>query len=141
MNNDGMQGWKIAGIAALGVIVLSVPAYVAREMGRDTGKAPASMAEAAFVGIFPHLMGSPVNIAAFVQWDAATPNFVLHENLVSSDRFNDIVDNPPERQGGYITVPNRPGIGLDIVEEKLADYPYRPQRITGHFQADGAVAH
>ncbi len=101
----------------------------------------AGMAEAAFVGIFPHLMGSPVNIAAFVQWDAATPNFVLHENLVSSDRFNDIVDNPPERQGGYITVPNRPGIGLEINEKKLANYPYQPQRITGHFQADGAVAH
>ena len=101
----------------------------------------AALAEAAFVGIFPHLMGSPVNIAAFVQWDAATPNFVLHENLINSDVFNDIVDNPPERQGGYIVVPDRPGIGLDINEEKLANYPYRPQRIAGYFQADGAVAH
>ena len=31
----------------------------------------AGMAEAAFIGIFPHLMGSPVNIAAIVQLDAA----------------------------------------------------------------------
>ncbi|MEZ4673720.1 MAG: mandelate racemase/muconate lactonizing enzyme family protein [Caldilineaceae bacterium] len=101
----------------------------------------AGMAEAAFIGIFPHLMGSPVNIAAFVQWDAATPNFVLHENLINSDVFNDIVDNPPERQGGYINVPERPGIGLEIREDQLAKYPYRPQRINGYFGADGAVAH
>ena len=101
----------------------------------------AGMAEAAFVGIFPHLMGSPVNIAAFVQLDAAIPNFVLHENLTSADIFNEIVDNPPERQCGYILVPDRPGIGLEIREEKLAKYPYRPQRINGFFHADGSVAH
>ncbi len=101
----------------------------------------AGMAEAAFIGIFPHLMGSPLNISAFVQWDAATPNFVLHENLINVDIFNDILDNPPERQGGYIIVPDRPGIGAEIQEEKLAKYPYRPQRIGGFFGADGAVAH
>jgi len=101
----------------------------------------AGMAEAAFVGIFPHLMGSPFNIAAFVQWDAATPNFVLHENLTAVDMFNDILDNPPERQGGYILVPDRPGVGAEILEDKLAKYPYKPARITGYFQADGSVAH
>jgi pentatricopeptide repeat protein len=50
MNNDGMQGWRIAGIVALVVIVLSIPVYVVKEMRRDTGAAPASVAEAAFVG-------------------------------------------------------------------------------------------
>ena len=31
---DPMQGWKIAGVIALAVIVLSIPYYVAREMRR-----------------------------------------------------------------------------------------------------------
>jgi galactonate dehydratase len=101
----------------------------------------AAVAEAAFVGIFPHLMGSPFNINAFVQWDAATPNFVLHENLTGVDMFNDILDNPPQREGGYIIVPDRPGIGCEILEDKLAQYPYRPAKITGFFHADGSVAH
>ena len=101
----------------------------------------AAMAEAAFVGMFPHLMGSPVNIASFVQFDAATPNYVLHESLSHIDIFNDIVDYPPERDGGHILVPDRPGIGLDIQEDKLAKFPYRPKPIQGYFQADGAVAH
>ena len=40
----------------------------------------AALAEAAFVGIFPHLMGSPVNLAAYVQLDAAIPNYSLMES-------------------------------------------------------------
>jgi galactonate dehydratase len=101
----------------------------------------AGMAEAAFIGMFPHLMGSPVNIAAFVQFDAAIPNFVLHEAHTFADPFNDIVDHPPVRDGGYLVVPERPGIGLDINEDALAKYPYKPHRVAGAFGADGAVAH
>jgi galactonate dehydratase len=101
----------------------------------------AGMAEAAFVGIFPHLMGSPLNIAAFVQFDAAIPNFVLHENLTSADAFNDLLDQPVERQGGWLIVPDRPGIGVEINEAALAKYPYKPIKFHGFFQADGAVAH
>ncbi|MFN2201927.1 MAG: mandelate racemase/muconate lactonizing enzyme family protein [Caldilineaceae bacterium] len=101
----------------------------------------AGMAEGAFVGIFPHLMGSPVNIAAFVQLDAAIPNFFLHEDLVAVDVFNDIVDHPPRRDGGWLVVPDRPGIGLEIDESKLAKYPFRPRAIEGSFGPDGAVHH
>src|SRR5688500_13668076 len=70
----------------------------------------AAIAEAAFVGIFPHLMGSPVNIAAFTHLDAAIPNYFLMESYTTSDKFNDIVDYPVTREGGYILVSDRPGI-------------------------------
>ena len=101
----------------------------------------AAMAEAAFVGMFPHLMGSPLNIAAFCQLDAAIPNYVLMESHIAADMYNEIVDYPPQRQGGYLLVSDRPGIGLEIDESKLAKYPYQPKRISGNFYADGAVAH
>lgn len=101
----------------------------------------AAIAEAAFVGIFPHLMGSPVNIAAFVQFAASIPNYVLMESLTNADAFNEIVDQPPQRDGGYIIVPDRPGIGLEINEARLSKFPYKPKRITGNFHADGSVAH
>jgi galactonate dehydratase len=101
----------------------------------------AGMAEAAFIGVFPHLMGSPVNIAAFIQFDAAIPNFVLHEAHTFADPYNDLVDNPPVRDGGYLVVPDRPGIGLEINEDALAKYPYRPHTIRGTFREDGSVAH
>lgn len=101
----------------------------------------AAMAEAAFVGIFPHLMGSPVNVAAFTHLDASIPNYVLMESHTTTDVYNDIVDQPVERQGGYIIVSDRPGIGLEIDESKLDRYPYRPNVIKGWFHADGSVAH
>jgi galactonate dehydratase len=101
----------------------------------------AALAEAAGVGIFPHLMGSPVNIAAFVQLDAAIPNYFLHEAHTTADVLNDILEAPLERVDGHVEVPTRPGIGVDIREEMLARFPYRPHTIRGAFHADGSVAH
>ena len=102
----------------------------------------AALAEAAFVGVFPHLMGSPVNIAAYAQLDAAIPNYVLQEGAHTNVHpLNEIVDRPLTLEGGYILVPDRPGIGLEIREEKLAAFPYRAPRITGFYHADGSVAH
>ena len=102
----------------------------------------AALAEASFVGVFPHLMGSPVNIAAFVQFDASIPNYVLHENnQVDEHPLNEIIDQPLVLEQGYVIVPDRPGIGVDIQEEKLARFPYVPSTITGNFRADGSVAH
>ncbi len=101
----------------------------------------AAVAEASFVGIFPHLMGSPVNIAAYVQLDAAIPNYFLQESYTFADALNEILVDPPQREGGYVVVPDRPGIGVELREDKLSKFPYRPHRITGAFSADGAVAH
>ena len=56
-------------------------------------------------------MGSPVNLAAFVQLDAAIPNFFTHECHTGADAFNEIVDHPLERDGGYVIVPDRPALG------------------------------
>ncbi len=101
----------------------------------------AALAEASFVGIFPHLMGSPVNTAAYVQLDAAIPNYFLQECNESADFLNEILDQPLERDGGYVIVPDRPGIGVDIREDKLAKFPYRPYSVRGNYRADGSVAH
>jgi galactonate dehydratase len=101
----------------------------------------AALAEASFVGVFPHLMGSPVNLAAYVQLDAAIPNYVLQEAHPAADALNEILVDPPERAGGYVVVPDRPGIGITLREDRLAKFPYRPHHITGSFHADGSVAH
>ena len=101
----------------------------------------AALAEASFVGIFPHLMGSPVNIAAFVQFDASIPNYVLQEsNRVDDHPLNEILDQPLTLEQGYVIVPDRPGIGVDIREEKLVKFPYEPRTMVGSFHADGSVA-
>jgi tetratricopeptide (TPR) repeat protein len=50
MNDDGMRGWRLAALTALGVIVLSIPFYVVREMQRDTAHVPPGTSAASFVG-------------------------------------------------------------------------------------------
>ena len=50
MNDDGMRGWRMAGLAALGVIVVSIPLYVVREMQRDAPDIPVAASDASFVG-------------------------------------------------------------------------------------------
>ncbi len=60
----------------------------------------AALAEASFVNVFPHLMGSAVNLAAFVQFGAAIPNYALMEGQATV--LNDIVDIPLTVENGYV---------------------------------------
>jgi tetratricopeptide (TPR) repeat protein len=50
MNGDDMRGWKIAGVIALGVIVFSIPLYVARETEHKESMTSYSVTDAGFVG-------------------------------------------------------------------------------------------
>ena len=99
----------------------------------------AALAESAFVGYFPHLMGSPVNLAAFTQLNAAIPNYALMERGV--ENLNALVDEPLTFENGYIIVPDRPGIGVELREDAIAQFPPRFHRIAPSLRADGAVAH
>ena len=101
----------------------------------------AAYAETHFVGVFPHLMGSPVNNAVFTQLAAALPNFVVMESNVVEGPMEDIVVGSVELRKGYRIVPDRPGIGVEIDEKALDRFPYRPHPITGSFHRDGSVAH
>ncbi len=101
----------------------------------------AAIAEADFVQIFPHLMGSPVNNAAFTHLAAAIPNYYLMEANPHSEDQRSIVDQPFVIEKGYRRVEDRPGIGVEIDEDALDSLPYRPRPISGNFHADGSVAH
>jgi L-alanine-DL-glutamate epimerase-like enolase superfamily enzyme len=52
-----------------------------------------------------------------------------------------LVDRCLRYVAANINVPDRPGIGVEIREEKLAKFPYRPHTIKGWFKEDGSVAH
>ena len=60
---------------------------------------------------------------------------------MGADTFNEIVVQPIERDAGYLVVPDRPGIGVEINESKLQNFPYKPRLISGNFGADNAVIH
>src|SRR5436190_1992524 len=83
--------------------------------GLTHSKKIAAIAEAYHVGVIPHNPLSPVSTAACVQLDACIPNFALQE-YTGEDRppYSAILEQPLEREGGYLIVPDRPGIGVDL---------------------------
>ena len=84
----------------------------------------AGLAESAFVGIFPHLMGGPVNLAAFAQFGAAIPNYTLMES--GRSELNAIVDTPLVPEGGYVAVPRPPRHRRRIVGGGVGALPVSP---------------
>jgi galactonate dehydratase len=80
----------------------------------------ASMADMYHIPILPHNCGTPVSTAASVQIDAAISNFTVQEIFPFREKgFFDIVQESLEEhiEGGYLPVPKRPGIGVDINRE------------------------
>ena len=101
----------------------------------------AGIAESAFVQIFPHLMGSPVNNAAFTHFAAAIPNYYVMEVNAHTDEQLALVDRPFQVCDGYREIPDRPGIGVEIDEARCEKTPFVGRQITGNFHDDGSVAH
>jgi galactonate dehydratase len=83
----------------------------------------ATMAEAHYVLMAPHVWGGPVITAAALQIDANIPNFLVQESIYKSrDFFDDIVKEPFEWKEGDLIPPDRPGIGIELDEKKLEKY-------------------
>ena len=88
----------------------------------------AAMAEPYFVVVSPHNYNSTtLGLAATMQVSAAIPNFLITEYFVNLEEFGkDIAKIPFEVKDSYIQVPTTPGIGIDLDEDRLANYPYQP---------------
>jgi galactonate dehydratase len=85
----------------------------------------AAMAEAYNMRIQPHTCASPVATAAALQLDACIPNVIIQELYPyrSAEHF-DIVDQAPEWevQDSYLPIPDRPGLGVELVSERVAPF-------------------
>jgi galactonate dehydratase len=87
----------------------------------------AAMAEPYFVTVAPHNYNSTtIGLAATLQVCAAIPNFLITEYFVNFTERGDEISIPPIRvENGYIRLPDRPGLGLDLDEAALARLPGR----------------
>lgn len=88
----------------------------------------AAMAEPYFVAVSPHNYNSTtVGLAATVQVCASIPNFIITEYFVSlEDLGRELAVEPFEVTNGFINVPDTPGLGIELDEEALGRYPYKP---------------
>jgi galactonate dehydratase len=86
----------------------------------------AAMVDAHYGVVAPHNAQGPVCAAISAQLGACIPNFYVQETF---EEFNagwtqEIVDEPILAVDGYVTVPTRPGLGIDLDWDRLAGHPY-----------------
>jgi galactonate dehydratase len=101
----------------------------------------AALAEAHYVHVVPHNPLSPVSTAACVQLAACIPNFALQEYPRGEHEppKREIVMDPLEVEDGYLIVPDRPGIGIELAEGAGEKHPPRPRRVETRLHVDGSV--
>ena len=92
--------------------------------GLMEGKKIADLAQTYYVPIAPHSQASPMGAMATAHMLATVPNFMVVEWHWSHpaqrwDRWKHFVKEGDIIEKGYITIPDRPGIGVTMDEEYL----------------------
>jgi galactonate dehydratase len=109
--------------------------------GLSSAKKIAAIAEAYHVGVVPHNPLSPISTAACVQLDACIPNFALQEYTgedMSPKR--ELLVEPLVRRGGYLEVPDRPGIGVELDMDVVRALAPTRRAVPAVVHEDGSVA-
>ncbi|GAC1446034.1 MAG: mandelate racemase/muconate lactonizing enzyme family protein [Chloroflexota bacterium] len=89
------------------------------------GRKIADMADTHYVAVAPHCIGSPIGTIASAHVAAAIPNFLALEwHGMSVPFWNDLVTglNGPVIKDGYISVPDAPGLGVELNEDLARQY-------------------
>ena len=91
------------------------------------------LAQEGGVAMAMHFAGTPVSCMANVHCAAATENFLCLENhSVDVPWWDDLVTGIPKPivEKGYIRVPDRPGLGVELNEEVVKQHLFEP----GYFE-------
>ncbi|MEZ4503041.1 MAG: mandelate racemase/muconate lactonizing enzyme family protein [Dehalococcoidia bacterium] len=87
----------------------------------------AAMAEPYFVAVSPHNNSTTMGLAATLNAGAVMPNFIITEYFVNLEEFGrEVADRPFEVVDGFIALPDRPGLGIDLDVDALERHPYEP---------------
>ncbi|MGH2457590.1 MAG: mandelate racemase/muconate lactonizing enzyme family protein [Chloroflexota bacterium] len=107
---------------------------VGRAGGLTESRKIAALAETFGVPCAPHHgVGVGPLIAAGLHLAAAIPNFLLAEYQPQMHRtMATLVDEPPRLEDGFLRVPDRPGLGIDLVDvEEVERYVDWGERASG----------
>ena len=86
----------------------------------------AAEAECRYIPFAPHNPSGPVANAATLQLAAACPNFEILEIMYSDVEWRkDITNESLTYKDGYMTIPDKPGLGIEINEEECFKHPYQ----------------
>ena len=87
-------------------------------------------AECRYIGFAPHNPSGPVACAATLQLAGCCPNFSVLEIMYSDVAYRrDLTNEALVYKDGYISVPDKPGLGIDSNEEACLAHPYKPHTL------------
>jgi galactonate dehydratase len=118
--------------------------YIQPDICHDGGifesRVIAAMAETYYVRLAPHNPNGPVATAASVHLAACSPNFDILEYAESQPFRDQVLKEPWPVVDGYLELPTKPGLGVELNEEAIRSLPFRPRPYSGIFNRDGSVA-
>jgi len=91
------------------------------------GRKLAAMIEMYYGTVAPHNPLGPISLASCIQLDACIPNFLVQEHPGNPDKSDlgvGYIKEPFVIKDGYIDVPTKPGLGIELDEDALKDKIY-----------------
>lgn len=87
----------------------------------------AAMGDMCYMTVAPHNVGGPVSTATALHFAACTTNFKIQEhfNDFSEAWVKEAATGCPEVIDGYFSLPDGPGLGMELNEDLIAQHPYR----------------
>ena len=123
------------------------PQYVRPDLGLAGGishcKKIAALAEAYHSAVVTHNFLGPLITAASLHLDTSIPNFITQEYTKGdeSEAFA-VYKVAYQREGGYIPIPEAPGLGIELDDSLIEEHPYQPMNTgTTPLREDGSVAY
>ncbi len=112
---------------------------IAHCFGITNMMAIARLADTSQMLMAPHNAGGPLQLAASVHADSAMNNFLIQEVSASwFEQFHRYVDHDWVLKDGYLSVSDRPGLGVEVKEEDIAKLPYEPMAYRQYRHEDGS---
>ena len=72
---------------------------------------------------------SPVTMSAALHFDSWVPNFGIQEYMRHTPETDEVFPHDYRFDDGYLTIGDKPGLGVDIDEAAAARYPYEPKQL------------
>lgn len=123
------------------------PQYVRPDVGLAGGlshcKKIAAVAESFHCAVVTHNFLGPVLTAASVHLDTCIPNFVTQEYSKSDEApENRVFQTVLKREGGHLSIPEVPGLGVELDEAllRVATHETRDLTQVPSIRADGSIA-
>ncbi|MGF6229820.1 galactonate dehydratase [Inquilinus ginsengisoli] len=117
------------------VLELGAASILQPDIGRVGGiletKKIASMAEAYYAQLAPHVYCGPIVAAASIQVGACSPNFLIQESILDYGGFHgEILKKPLTFDDGYLIPSREPGLGVELNMDVVAKHsPYTGDRL------------